>query len=1136
MHKDCCNYRNGPRGAIRLRLATSIIFLVAIVVPGHRPLSAQTIDSGTIQGQISDPSAAPIPGATVEIVQVDTGVTTTLKTDDLGRYFAPSLRVGAYEVSIRKQGFRSVKRTGLVLQVNQTMNVSIAMEVGAVSQQVTVSGSAPLVQTTDAAIGQVTENKQIVTLPLNGRSYAQLAYLSPTVVPVADCCPSLFAPNFVNAGNGGASFSVGGARGEDSEFTVDGFNTVQDNTGGSFIFPSVDAIEEFKIVTNSYMPDMGSRVGQVMVVSKGGTNSIHGSAFEFIRNDALDARDSFALIKSPRRQNQFGASAGGPLIKNKLFWFFGYEGTRVRQSSTQTTIVPDAAERMGDFSDLLPTTQLLAPVDYPGAGLTAGSPIPGNDVAALNTANPGAINPIALNVIRLTDYPLPNAPGNLYVAAPASPTNQDYYQARVDHNLSSNDRIWGSWYWEGFGTSTAAYTTNPKDQNDQKALGQLVGMHWTHVFRANLTNDVRVGYDYLKYQAPDPSNPSFAGVTDAALGFPDNQYQPLLGIQGPGVGIPAFTITGYGQTGGIGFGGPYLYRFLHMELGDTLNYVHGHHTTSFGTRILRFHQDQVHAEQGRGDYYFSGQFSGNAFADFLLGFPNMDTREITFIPNKYDQEFYDHGMQYGFFAQDSWQINSRVTLSYGLRYDYFGPTAERLGRIANFIPRGDQIIRVEGKGGTGGSLSPSGASLGLQGFHLNPDCLCTRPNTDFGPRLGLAIRATDHTVIRLGSGIFHAKTVENAIQSLQFNPPWILTDTQVNSSPIPDFTMTNGFPGLGAQATGGYSFDPNQKDVTVQQWSAEIQHQLSSSLMASVTYIGSSGNGLMENATLNEARPGPGPFEPRRPNPGNVFPSSDPFPVAPVFLSYTGGGYGAKSNYNGLTFLVKKQFSQGLSFLAHYTWSKSIDDASAYLANVQDPLNLRADRALSTFNICCRLVASGIYELPIGHGKLLLKGVGNKANEVIGGWQATTVLGLNRGYPYSATDPFNLANTDVSGGNRPDRVCNGALSNHNRQQWFNPSCYPLEPTYQFGDAGRDTIIGPGAFTFDFSLLKEFTFERSQSLQFRVEMFNALNHTNLGGPFTSAGIPGTTGMIFSDQGGTTGSAGSRQIQFALKYLF
>jgi hypothetical protein len=323
--------------------------------------------------------------------------------------------------------------------------------------------------------------------------------------------------------------------------------------------------------------------------------------------------------------------------------------------------------------------------------------------------------------------------------------------------------------------------------------------------------------------------------------------------------------------------------------------------------------------------------------------------------------------------------------------------------------------------------------------------------------------------------------------------------------------------------------------VTVQQWSFDIQRQITDTVMASVTYVGSEGYDLMENATLNEARPGPGPFQPRRPYPGAVLPQSDPFPVSPVFLSYNGGGFGGVANYNALTFLVKKQFSQGLSFLAHYTWSKSIDNASAYLANVQDPLNLAADRGLSTFNICCRFVASAIYELPFGQGKRFLSGVNGKVNQVLGGWQANGVLGANSGYPYTPLDPFNLANTDVSGGNRPDRVCNGALSNHNRQLWFDPTCFPLEPPYQFGSAGRNVIIGPGAFTFDFSLLKNFHIKESQQLQFRFEMFNALNHTNLGAPTVQVGL-GSTGMIFSDQGGTTGSSGSREIQFGLKFIF
>jgi len=695
---------------------------------------AQTIASGTIQGRVTDPTGAVIPGAAVEITQRETGVTTPVQTDGLGRYFVPSLRPGEYAITLTQKGFKTLHREGLILQVNQTLALDFSLEIGAVTEEVTVTGAAPLIQTADATIGQVIDNKMTTSLPLNGRSYAQLAFLTPTVVPGRAGVATAFTPTFAAKGD----FSIGGSRGENNQFTVDGLSATNDYVGGTYLYPSIDALQEFKIVQNSYMPELGSRAGQVLVVSKTGTNKLHGSVYEFMRNSALDARNTFAITKLPLRLNQFGVAVGGPIIKDKTFWFFSYEGTRLRGGGTGTTMVPDSAMRRGDFSEFLPY-QLTAPVDYPGAGLQAGDPIPGNRIDNLEEANPGAINPIALNVINMAGYPLPNKSGNLYTSSLTSPLSQDYYQARIDHNISEKDRLWGSWFYEIQTTRGSPFTNLPTEWSESNDHVQQIGLTWNHIFRPNLMNELRLGYNHNIPRMNNSADPKITGLTQQDLGFPLNDFQAILGQTGIAAGIPNFSFNGYGEAGATGFGGPNVFRTRHMELGDTLNYTRGRHRMTFGVNLLRDHQDTRMNPLARGVYSFSGQYSGDSFADFLLGFPASTMREINFTGQNIFESL-DRQMQYSAFAQESWQINPNLTLNLGLRYDFFGPPKEKQGRVANFIPKGDHIVRVEGPGGQGGSLSSSGTSLGTQGFDLDPDCLCRKQKRDFAPRLSLAYR------------------------------------------------------------------------------------------------------------------------------------------------------------------------------------------------------------------------------------------------------------------------------------------------------------------------------------------------------------------------------------------------------------
>lgn len=1093
---------------------------------------AQTMDSGTIQGRVTDPTGAVIPGASVQITEVETAVTTPAATDGLGRYFVPSLRVGEYTVTVSQKGFKTVRRAGIILQVNQFAEIDFTLEVGAVAQEIQVTGAAPLIQTTDATIGQVIDSQQTTTLPLNGRSYAQLAYLTPTVVPGQGCCPTAFAPTFGTTGG----FSIGGTRGEDEQFTVDGLSATNDFVGGTYIYPSIDAIEEFKIVQNSYMPELGTRAGQVLLVSKGGTNTIHGDVFEFVRNNWFDARNTFSGPEPPLRLNQFGGTIGGPIRKDKTFGFFSYEGTRQEAGTTESVVQPDAAMREGNFSELLPTTQLLAPVNYPGAGLLAGQPIPGNRIDLLNSSNPGAVNPISLNIINMTGYPLPNSPGNIYTISPTVPFDMNFFQGRLDHNVSEKDRLWGSYYLERSTTKGEPFTTLPKEVPITTNNSQQIGATWNHVFRPNLMNEVRGGFNFVAPATTNGALPSLTGVSQQDLGFPLNSYQPVLGQSGIMAGIPNFAITGYGSTGASGGSQPSLYRTVHYELVDSLNYVHGAHRLGFGFDFLRDHQDQRFDPQARGLYNFTGQYTENGFADFLLGFPTSTGREINFTGQQI-LESLDRENQWSGYAQDSWQIRPNLSIDFGLRYDYFRPPLELRGRVANYIPRGQDIVRVEGTGGHGGSLSDSGTSLGTQGFDLDQNCACTKQKKDFAPRLAFAWRplGSQRTVIRAGAGIFYARVTYNEQQSIRFNPPWVFRQSFVNGSPVqlggsgPGGTITEGFEsGLQPQTYGGFATSPDLKDMTLQQWSFEVQHQISNTLMASITYVGSEMYHGDNNIPLNQANPGPGPLEPRRPFSGVISPQDDPDPPATNFLVYSWGENGATSNYNAVTFLVRKQYAQGLTFLAHFTWSKSLDNGSSVVSSNQNPYDIAADRGLSLFNEPYRFIATWIYELPFGSGKHFLSHGGRVLNTLVGGWQVTSILDLESGYAANPTVSENLSNTDGFSTLRPDRVCSGKLSNPNRNEWFNPSCFPLQTPYTWGNAGRDTIQVPGIHNLDGSIIKTFPIHEKQHIDFRAEFFNAFNFTNLGAPVTDSFSP-SDGQIFS-------AANGRELQFALKYVF
>ncbi len=1066
------------------------VILGAIVLFGlaSRHLAAQvSMGVGSIEGVVKDSSGAVVPSANVDVKNVNTGVSRTAGTDLSGRYAFLSLPIGEYEVRANGAGFRTTVRSGITLIIGRTAVVDFELSVGQLTETVAVTDAPPLVESTHAALGEVIQNKQIVDLPLNGRSYAQLALLSPQVVAGGSGIGTRTQENGVGTQG---YFSISGSRPEGNQFTFNGMNVSNDFTGGTYAYPPIDSVQEFKILQNSYSAELGGRTGQVILTSKAGTNELHGSAYEFLRNDHLDANNFFLNLagqkKRPLKLNQFGASLGGPVTvpgysgKNRTFFFVNYEGARIRRGNPSTTTLPTARMREGDLSEL--GRAISDPL--------TGGPFPGAVIPAAR------INTIARNVIQKADYPLPNLPGirNNYVLAPSNANDLNSLVSRADHSFSDRDKVWGSFFWTKLSIASPRFTQITDAYQD--VTTQAYSLSWTHIFRPNLLNDFKGGFNFV---SQDIANRSPAGITNADLGFPNNANQPQA--RGISAGIPSFSPSGYGTLGAAA-GGPQLFKTRHFQFGDTLNWIRNTHSLKFGVDITREHEDQRFNPQIRGNYSFGGAYTGDGFGDYLLGIPGSAIREIL-LPTANIFESLHRGTHYYFFAQDDWKATPNLVINLGFRYEFNSPVVEARNREANYIPRivngVGRIIRIEAPDPEFGR------------------CLCIPAKKNFGPRIGLAYRpgGSSRTVIRTGYGVFYNYVPYNTKQTLAFNAPQIDRQTVTNTFPTPTFDLTNSFiPSSLASAFSGFSHDLNFLDGMVQQWNINVQREVVQSVVVEVSYAGSLAVHLDNNAGLNAANPGPGALPPRR-----------PFPGERVVVSANNG---STATYHAFTGKVRKEFSHGLTFLAHFTQSKSIDNSSSQLSDFQDANNIRSNKAISGFGVDQRFVNSTLYALPFGRGKKFLSSVNKGADLVVGGWMLTGIYSLQSGFRISPT----AANTIgiESGGVRADRLGNGNLpaGDRTRFRWFDTAAFAAPVGFRYGSAGRNILEGPGLKNFDLGILKDFNFTERHRLQLRGEFFNTWNHVNFGLP---------TANVNSPAYGTIGSAGSsREIQFGIKYLF
>lgn len=1080
--------------------------------------AAQT--TSELTGTITDSTGAAVSGVALSLVSQETNAARETTTDASGQYRLSFLLPGLYTLSAEKSGFRSVRRSSIRLEVNQTARLDFALELGSVTEAVDVVASTPLVESGTSSIGQVIETRLVQELPLNGRNFVQLATLGPGVSGVGFGARGTIMNGTRPADlrPGSEIFSNGNREGANN-FMMDG---VDNNVRQNFAIthrPSVEAVREFKIQTNLFAAEQGRNPGAtVNVITKSGSNDFHGSAYDFLRNSALDARDFFADPAAPKptfRQNQFGASLGGRIVRDKLFFFANYEGFRRRLANVAINTVPLAAVRNGDFSGVRDIFDPLTVRAQPGTSSGyVRDPFPGRQIPATR------FDPVTARLVQA--YPLPMRAGlaNNHTSNPKESQDWDQGDLRADYNLSSRDQIFARYSRQDTTTikpSTFGYVDVP-GMSEPVSLGDeatfagtsiLVTHHtvlsWTRTLSPTFLLDARMGF--VRYDL----NYSQEGASDGArlgekLGVPNANQGPRSD------GIPIFSpanYTGIGQTRSLPIVRPE--NTFHPSVNFTR--LHNSHSFKWGFEARRRQMSEFQNNRGSGRFNFDRQFtsnpnqtatSGDSLAGFLLGTASVIEQDFLLVFAGI------RATEYGAYLQDDWRISNSLTLNLGVRYEYDTPFTEVADRWANFD-------LATGK-------------LRIAGYNSDSSVGVTPDRNNIAPRFGFAYQLNPRTVVRGGYGIYyntqgHGGVAIRLQRQLPFGP--------INAENINQFAnnprrVAEGFrpiPPLDFDSvvnnpTGSFlSMPDNFKSGYTQQFNLQVQQQLPWwDVVFKAGYVGNLGRQLHNTFNANQQVPGPGAPGPRRPL----------FALAPNVVNVTRAETDGLSNYHALQVSAEKRFAQGLGFLTAYTWSHSIDNVALDFGGGADgavPQDIRnrhsAERGTSPHDIQHRLVHSMNYELPFakGHG-------------VVGGWQVNAIFTAQTGMPFT---PFLATPVSNAGASRPDRLKNGTIDNPTPNLWFDtsfntPNAAWANPVqFTFGNAGRNILRGPGRVNLDFSLFKAFSLTEALRLQFRAEAFNIMNTPQFDIPNTSIGSP-AAGVITN----TLGTP--RQLQFALRLSF
>jgi hypothetical protein len=1014
---------------------------------------------------------------------IDTGLTRSAKTGTDGYYTFPALQLGRYTLTAEAPGFQTFSETSIVLHVQEQVRIDIAMRVGRVSEKVVVSGATPLVDTVNATTSAVIGNQQVVELPLNGRNFNALAILSPGVNPGV---PGATLQNFL-AGN--IAVWAYGQKDTSNEWNIDGATMNVGFYNWNSFNPSVDAIQEFKLQTGMYSAQFGFESGaNVNIALKSGTNRVHGTLFDFLRNNDITARNFFTATVPKLVQNQFGGTVGGPIYlpkiyngKDKTFFFFDYERLQSLAQSLVTAVLPSAAQRNGDLSKTYTGAAFTGTIVDPTTGL----PFQGNLIP------PGRI-PSQVPKL-LSFYPLPNVPGQTvdYSVLASLSTTTTEYAAKVDHRLSDADTMFVHYvqdyrYRPGAGLpSFYNYTT----------LGaHNVAVSETHIFSPRTLNqlEVAVNRSYITQITPRFGTNFNLSQT---LGIPITTQTPKSAA------FPSISVQGF-----TGWGDPTNYPLVQpdtvIQATDNLTLVRGHHTLNTGLDIRRQRSDRF---QG---LYTGGQFTfvnnnvvgtGNAFADFLLGLPEATTIGVA------PAQIRMRNNRLALYLQDDWSVSPKLTLNLGLRYELNTVVSDTRGTVANFdFAKGVPI-----------PLAPG------QGFYPS------HPH-DFAPRVTFAYRplASNKLVIRGGYGIYDNSSILLALIGPSNNPPYATSAANFSGVGAPALTFSTPFPSTAASIPANPSYSGLTSDFGpgyTQSRSLDIQYQFTPNTLLELGYTGSFTLGEDIDWYPNAALPGPGAVQPRRP-----FPN---------YGSIKETGSVGKGWYNGLTIRVERRLAKGLMFQSAYTWSKTMDYAYSSIAGQpgdqstpQNPRDISGGlRGISVGDIPKRSVTNFVYTLPFGPGQRFLSR-GGVEGKVVGGWQLSGIGTFQSGEVFGVTVAGDSANIGGPGYVHPNRLRNGMLPSSQRTlaHWFDTSAFVAPPAYTFGNAGHDILRGPGYADVDAALMKHTKITETTELEFRAEFYNLPNNVNFGLPGNAYGTS-TFGVI-------TGANSPRIIQFGLKLLF
>jgi len=1065
------------------------------------------VERATIVGTVTDKTGSRIPGVDVRVTNEATNTSVSLRTDDSGNYSAPNLVPGSYNVTAQHAGFQRAVFRSFVVQVGQTARLDISLEIGQVEQTVEINAAAPLLQTEDSSVGQVISPEPIAALPLNGRNFVQLAILAPGVSGL-----DYAQPNTINSGRrpdelrpGGTALQANGVRSYLNQVLVDGIDATEMISQTFVVRPPVEGIQEFKVITNNAGAEFGRGAGAVIVINtKSGANQFHGSAFEFLRNSALDAKNFFDRPTEPIppfKQNQFGASLGGRIIRDRTFFFANYEGYREVQGQTLLTTVPTAAMRRGEFGGIIPIFDPLTTRQNPaGAGMI-------RDRFVEDRIPSARFDPIAARLVNLYPLPQTGALANNFVANPVKRSISDRADGRIDHTFSSKNNAFFRYSIDDsrltipdtFNTEIGGNENSFAGPNDVR--GHSLVAADTHVLRPNLIADFRFGYTkFDSFLVPTTlTNPVWKEIPGRDTSDP---FQPSAPIISPG---------GYAGLGNAR-SNPLIRQESMSEYIVNVNWQRSQHNLKFGSDIRRRLVSETASPPGEsafGRFNFDNAFTnnpaspggtGHVMAVMLLGYPARTTRDF-FLPGS----AYVNTQEYNFYARDEWRVSRKLTLNLGVHYEVNTPFTERNNYWANFDPiRGEMLIAAQNASRT--------ADI----------------KTDYSgiaPRFSFAYQATGKTVVRGGYGIFYAPEGRHDTTIRQFRQvPFDLIFSIIPGALIPDNRVSQGFKGvkdfpppdprnpfgnLRGVATGF-------RNAAVQQFNFGVQREVAGNSVISLLYVGSLARHLTWAWPLNQPSPGTGNIQARRP-----FNAKFPNVTNISFLETVGN-----ASYHSMQLSFEKRFGKGLYFLGNWTWAHGLDnsggDGGANGPIPQDPTNRRADWASQNSDIRHRVNLAWNWSLPLPRPDSFAK-------YIISDWDFGGITVMQSGLPFTVTTTGSPTNTGAGGRANVVPGVDPKLSGRDINRWFNTAAFSIPTAFNWGDAGRNTLTGPPIFNFDFTLSKKIKLGESRELMFRSEFFNAFNTPQFSLPASTIGATGVATISATQRA-------SRQIQFALKFSF